>query len=71
MNGCEVYLRLPSRVQRVIIFRFGESVPSCYAENEGRNVYDGEDLKRRDNPFTFQKQLTRLRNLRKKRKYLY
>ena len=71
MDGCEVYLRLPKRVDRVIIFRFGESIPFCYAENKGKYVYPGQDLKKRDNPFTFQKQLTRLRNLRKGHKFLY
>ena len=71
MDGCQVYLRLPERVDRVIIFQFGQAVPFCYAENQGRQVYPGENLKNRDNPFTFNKQLTRLSDLRKRLKFLY
>ena len=71
VDGCQVYLRVHRRVDRVIIFWYGETTPFCFAENKGKNVYPGEQLKRRQNPFTFQKQITRLRDMRRRRKFLY
>ena len=64
-----VFMKLPEQVDRIIVFRFGQREPVCYAENEGRDVYPGSELER--NPFTFEEEVKRLRMSRRRRKSLF
>ena len=64
-----VFMRLPDKVDRIIIFRYGQRDPVCYAENFGKSIHPGTDLQH--NPFTFNEELRRLRMLRRRRKYLF
>ena len=42
-NIVKVNMHLPQQVDRIIIFRFGEREPVCYAENlDGLKVYPGK-----------------------------
>ena len=64
-----VFMELPPQVDKIIIFRFGEQEPVCYAVNQGHDVYPGSLLDR--NPFSFYEELKRLRIARHRRKLVF
>ena len=64
-----VFMKLPHQVDRIIIFRYGQREPVCFAENQGDDVYPGSELDR--NPFTFDEELRRLRMSRRRRKFVF